>query len=363
MHDVIIVGAGVFGLSVAWALKRRGQTVLVMDPSPGGGPSGGIVGALTPHAPTRWRSMMAFQFKSLMGWPEHAAHVERASRLSIGYVRSGRLTPLQSAKERSRAEEETAAAPGVWGNDTTMKLYDSVPSDLAPWLDPDTAPFGVMHDTVSAHVDPRRYVNALTALLEPEIRRKKVDQIVPGHGVKVGDVTFKGRHVVVAAGWETWTLTARFAPYLTGQPVKGQAAILHAPGLTDTLPLLYQHGLYVIPRRNGHVAIGSTSEKQFADPLETDEALDGVVERAARLCPALRGAPVIERWAGLRPKPPGREPVVGPVPDVKNLWIASGGYKISFGIAHQIGEALADMIMNRPSPQPVPDTFLPSAHT
>ena len=67
--------------------------------------------------------------------------------------------------------------------------------------------------------------------------------------------------------------------------------------------------------------------------------LDVVIEKARALVPALRDAAVIERWAGLRPKAVGRDPLVGPVPGHPNIISLTGGFKISFGMAHRLAAA------------------------
>ena len=65
--DLLVIGGGVFGLTVARAARQAGMSVRVIEAArPGAGASGGPVGALTPHAPTRWRPMMAFQFQALL---------------------------------------------------------------------------------------------------------------------------------------------------------------------------------------------------------------------------------------------------------------------------------------------------------
>ncbi|MEM7191005.1 MAG: FAD-dependent oxidoreductase, partial [Pseudomonadota bacterium] len=127
------------------------------------------------------------------------------------------------------------------------------------------------------------------------------------------------------------------------------------------LPLLYDHGLYIVPHVGGTVAVGSTSEKQFDAPDDTDAQLDDLIQRARSVCPALADAPVIERWAGVRPKPPGREPVIGPIPGTRH-WMATGGFKIGFGIAHLAGDILVEIIRQEQPSTPLPETFLPVSH-
>ena len=91
MAEVTIRGAGIFGLSVAWACLQKGATVRVIDPyGPGAGASGGIVGALAPHVPENWNAKKAFQFESLLMAQPFWAEVEALGGLSSGYGRTGR---------------------------------------------------------------------------------------------------------------------------------------------------------------------------------------------------------------------------------------------------------------------------------
>ena len=278
--DLIVVGAGIFGLSVAWSARRRGLRVRVLEAAHvGAGASGGIVGALTPHAPSRWRPMMAFQFDALMSLSDHVAALEEACGTSVGYQRSGRLTPLASPKARLSAERDAEAAAGTWGRRAAFTVLDEVPVRYRQWITPEAAPFGVVQDTVSARIDPRAYLSALAELLPGMISEGiPVDQVEPARcSVRVAGENLSAGAIVLAAGWQVWDLIDSVAPELKGPPVKGQAAMFRAS--VDGLPVIYQDGLYLIPHAEGRVAVGSTSEKRFDDPSSTDDLLDGVIER------------------------------------------------------------------------------------
>jgi glycine oxidase len=127
--DVLVIGGGVFGLSVGWAARRRGMTVRVLDAGRiGGGASGGPVGALVPHAPGRWSALHAFQLAALAALPRHVAELEAASGRPTGYARAGRLTPLGSAGARRRAEADAVAAPARWGEAGRLEILDALPA-------------------------------------------------------------------------------------------------------------------------------------------------------------------------------------------------------------------------------------------
>ena len=351
--DILVIGGGVFGLSVAYAAHRAGATVKVLEAEqPGAGSSGGVVGALTPHAPTRWRPMMDFQFAALRALPGRVQDLRQQTGQDAGYRRPGRAAPISTEKALSRARADCAAAPEVWGDQGSMEI---LPVADFPWIDPGTAPFGVLYDTVSALISPRDYLTALIAALPVgTVQSGRVTELCPGPVARTPEGDTAAGNIVIAAGWQGWDLLP--AP-LRGRGVKGQAALLRAnPG---EMPVVTHDGLYIIPHQKG-VAVGSTSEKAWDHP-HVDEALDALLIKAAGAIPALADAPVIERWSGIRPKPPGREPVVGRVPGKPGFWIAGGGFKIGFGIAHAVGDAIVAAILNREAPIPVPDSFDPAA--
>lgn len=356
--DVIVVGAGVMGLSVAHAAQAAGLDVVVLEQDrPAAGASGGIVGALTPHAPRRWRAMMAFQFRALLDLAQHIRGIETESGLRCGYARHGRLTPLPTEKARAQAEDDAAAAPDLWDNAAHYVVHDAVPEVAEGWISPAYARFGVVEDTVSARVSPRAYCAALTACLGDRIRSGvRVEAISPDGVVQTGTGEMSAGAVVLAGGAAGWSLAGMADPAFEGTAVKGQSARLAVS--VPTLPVIYQDGLYIVPHDDGTVAVGSTSEKRFA-ATGTDALLDDVLARAVEAAPRLAGAAVVERWAGLRPKPPGREPLIGPLPETR-LWFATGGFKISFGIAHAVADALVAEMTGRAATNPLPETFLPA---
>ncbi|MBF9058875.1 FAD-dependent oxidoreductase, partial [Rhodobacterales bacterium HKCCSP123] len=113
MADIRVFGAGIFGLSIAWACARRGASVEVIDPNGiGAGSSGGLVGALAPHVPENWNIKKQVQFESLDGAEAFWSEVAEAGGEDPGYARSGRLQPLadDAALALARAREGSAAA-------------------------------------------------------------------------------------------------------------------------------------------------------------------------------------------------------------------------------------------------------------
>ncbi|WP_299876614.1 FAD-binding oxidoreductase [uncultured Sulfitobacter sp.] len=327
MVEITVRGAGIFGLSVAWACAQRGAAVQVVDPhGPAAGSSGGVVGALAPHVPENWNAKKAFQLDSLLMAEGFWRDVEAAGGGRSGYMRSGRLQPIadEAALGLARGREDTAqalwAAPAIW---------EVVPADNSPWQPP--SPTGMLiRDTLSALIHPRQACDALVRALAAQ-----GIEVVP-------DAPERGRTL-----WATGVagLTALSANHhrSMGNGVKGQAALLQfdAAGAAQ----IFAGGVHIIPHLDGTVGVGSTSERDFDAPDTTDAQLDDVIAKACAAVPALRGAPVLARWAGVRPRARSRAPMLGAWPDRPDHFIANGGFKIGFGMAPKVAQVMADLML------------------
>ena len=122
---------------------------------------------------------------------------------------------------------------------------------------------------------------------------------------------------------------------------------------------MFADGIHVVPHEDGTTAIGSTSEREYYDPVSTDEKLDEVIDRAMRAVPVLHGARVVERWAGLRPRAKSRAPMLGEHPLKPGDFIANGGFKIGFGMAPKVAEVMAALILE--GRDEIPEGFRPQA--
>lgn len=327
--DVTIRGAGVFGLSIAYACARRGARVRVIDPNGVAfGASGGIVGALAPHVPENWNAKKAFQFESLLMAERFWTDVSDLAGQDVGYARSGRLQPLQDARAVELAQARATTAQALWQGQAVWEL---IPSDgLGAWCPPSASGF-VVRDTLSGLIHPRRATRALAAAVAA------LDGEVVTEGVEAGKVVW-------ATGWQGLEeMTAQHARQV-GTGVKGQALLLDYAAVGA--PQLFADALHIVPHADGTVAIGSTSEREFDDPTAIDAQLDDIHMRALRAFPILQGAAVLERWAGVRPRSRRRAPMLGPHPFRQGAYVANGGFKIGFGMAPLVGEVMADLVLD-----------------
>jgi glycine/D-amino acid oxidase-like deaminating enzyme len=139
--------------------------------------------------------------------------------------------------------------------------------------------------------------------------------------------------------------------------VKGQAALLQFA--MPRCPQLFVETMHVVPHADGTTAIGSTSEREFDNARDTDGQLEDIIARVRDILPDLKDAPVIERWAGLRPRSKSRAPMLGQHPLHADQFIANGGFKIGFGMAPKVAEVMADLILE--GRDAIPEGFRPEA--
>jgi glycine oxidase len=328
--DLTVRGGGIFGLACAWEATRRGARVRLIETDRiGAGSSGGIVGALAPHVPENWNPKKQFQLESLLmaesWWPE----VEAAGNEPAGYLRSGRLQPLPDARAVAHARARGAEAQTLWQG---RALWQVVPATGAAW-EP-ASPTGLLiHDTLAARLSPRMAARALVAAL-----RAKGAEVIEG-----SDAPDEGT-VLWATGTAGLASLSDALGKTVGQGIKGQALALRFNA--RTAPQLFVDGLHIVPHADDTIAIGSTSETSWDDPTATDAQCDALLAKAVAALPALASAPVIERWAGLRPRARSRAPMLGPWPGRAGHFIANGGFKIGFGMAPKVATTMADLILS-----------------
>lgn len=370
--DLLVVGGGIMGLWAAVHAERLGMQTLLVDAGRfGQGASGGLLGALMPHMPDKWSVKKQFQFDALVSLEKEIAALEAATGLSAGYRRAGRLIPLPKPHLLEIARGHSRDAETHWhqdGREFHWHVLGAAP--VQGWIDPSAGGSGFVFDTLAARVAPRALLKVLVNFLAGArhvrlMEGLRIDGIDPERGVATtseGDIRF-GR-CILSAGHDSFPILDGLThgrQSSLGQPVKGQAALLKT-NVDGSLPVIFRDGLYIVPHEGGLVAIGSTSENRFDDPLSTDGQLDDLLIAARAMAPILADAEVLERWAGLRPKAVDRDPMVGAHPDHLSLIALTGGFKVSFGLAHRLAEAAVREAADMACCFKLPQTFTLASH-
>jgi glycine oxidase len=336
--DLTVHGAGIFGLSIAWAALLRGARVRVIEVAhPGAGSSGGIVGALAPHVPENWNSKKAFQLNCLLGAEHWWRGVQDAGGVDPMYARTGRLQAVMDEGGLALAHTRAQTAKVLWQGHADWQVIAATGADWEPFSPTDR----LIHDTLTARLHPRAAGASLLAAIKAK-----------GGEVVLGATEATGPQIW-ATGYAGLLDISQGRARAVGGGVKGQAASFRYDAAD--LPQVFTNGLHIIGHGDGTVAIGSTSERVWVDATSTDAQLEALIASARTALPCLANAPVIERWAGIRPRSRSRAPMLGAWPDRPGHFIANGGFKIGFGMASGVAACMVDLVLE--GRDTIPDDF------
>ncbi len=351
--DVVIVGGGVIGLSIAYALARQGVLATVLDRAePGREASWAGAGMIPPHT-ERLKTNPTVELRSWSAvlYPEWSRALLEETGIDNGYRRTGGVDVAASPAE----DDELKTSAGRWRSERIV--YERLtPGDFGrvePALNPDLLVAYYLPDR--AQIRNPRHLKALVAALKVRgvsIRPGRAALGFESAGGRVSAVrTEEGPlacgSVVVAAGAWSGGLMAGLGVQAATPPLKGQIVLLREG--RPRIRRIVEHGKnYLVPRDDGRILVGATEEDVGFDTRTTDEALRGLLAEARRICPGLADAEVERSWAGLRPGSIDSKPYLGNVPGYVNVMMAAGHKRAGLQLAPASAEVMADLVLGRP---------------
>lgn len=358
MTSVAVVGAGVIGLSVAWALASAGCQVEVFDDAPATGASFAAAGMLAPVSETvsGEDDVLQFGLWSLSLWPQFAARLEQASGTEVGLRPEGTLIVAGDADDARELRHFATrlAAQGVSAEVLTSRQLRTAEPGLSPRL---AAGMSVPGDH---SVDNRALASALLralAAIGVQLHRERVGVLTAnGRAVGVrGTDTGSGWPadiVLVAAGAASACIDGVPIGCVPAvRPVKGQILRLRGePGaITHTVrAIVGGRSVYLVPRADGGLVVGATSEDIGPDTRVTAGAVHDLLRRAIAVVPEVSEYEFVETTARLRPATADNAPVVGET-GVQGLLVATGHYRGGVLMAPATAVAVTDLVLGRPA--------------
>jgi len=347
-YDIVIVGGGVIGLTIARALALRGarDVCLVERGRLGAEASWAAAGMLLPQveadAPDEFFNL-ACQSRDL--YPAFAAALREETGIDVELNTTGTLylafTEHDHKEIERRYEWQTQAGFSVELLSTTEAR------ELEPCIS--EATLGALRFPRDMQVENRRLLSALansvTKLGVEIATQTTVDSlIIEGNRVR-GVQTSRGAincpTVVIAAG--AWSSFIKSSPAI--EPVRGQMVCLEAkPQLTRHV--IYSPRGYIVPRQDGRLLAGSTSEQAGFAKCVTAGGIATILRNALEISPAISDLPVVDTWAGLRPRAAGGLPVIGPCGEIDGLFYATGHYRNGILLAPLTGELISKAIVS-----------------
>ncbi|MFF0576559.1 glycine oxidase ThiO [Streptosporangium saharense] len=353
--DVLVIGGGVAGLSVAWRAARRGSRVAVADPDPGSGASHAAAGMLAPVSEVTYTEepLLRLGLASLARWPAFAAELAEDGGLDLDYRAEGTLDVAFGSDDLT-ALDELAAFVDKLGL-PAERLTGRECRRLEPMLAPSVR--GGLLAGGDSWVDPRRVVKALLtalqrrggALVRSRVAGLTADASERITGVRLASGETIGADLTVLA-MGAWSgdldgLPPEAVPPV--RPVKGQIMRLHsaAPILGRCVRgVVHGSSVYLVPRGDGELVVGATQEEMGFDTRVTAGGLWELLRDARELVPGVTELEVRDVVAGLRPGTPDNLPLVGPSA-VAGLSLATGHHRGGVLLA----PLTADLLLPPPS--------------
>ncbi len=353
--DVLILGGGAIGLSLAYELSGSGLSVQVIDRAAPGRASSWAGAGMIPPAPQRptdaWQELAKLANELHPRW---AAQLLEHTGIDIEYRRTGSIYLASDAKEAAWLEQE------LRGWETLGIEHHRIdPNSLSDW-EPEAMPrnadasrrvLAAFHLSGEAQLRNPRYVRALVAVCTKQGVRitagaEVIDFITLGsrlRGVRLADGELHADRVCLAAGAWSAGLASRLGVAIRIAPVRGQIALLN-PGRPVLKRIINCGPRYLVPRVDGRVLVGSTMEHVGFDTRTTAEGIGGLLEMAGALAPGLAAAEVERCWAGLRPGTPDGLPFLGRLPGWDNAFVAAGHYRSGLQLSPATAVVMAELI-------------------
>ena len=349
--DVVIVGGGVIGCSIAYQLAKQGIRATVLERSRfGSGASGATAGVIGPiwHLDPAHKAVFGLGMRSLDLFPRLASELAEAG-VDPEFQHRGILkvafTPAQADELKQNLTWQGELGLGVrWLDAPEIR-------ELEPEMD-DSVLGGVFSPREGC-INGQRLVDALvhaaTRLGAVFLEETEVIGLETSGQSIVGVRTLTGAyhcgHTVLAAG--PWTgITGRWLPQaLPIRPVKGQRILLRKPGFLPRCPVRSFEG-YVVPQADGSLLVAATREEDVFDVRITADGVRQLAATAITLFPALEDASFVGARAGVRPGSPDEIPIMGPLPGWDGVSIACGhdhaGVMLSPGSAELVARYILD---------------------
>lgn len=345
--DIVIVGGGVIGLSIAWELSGAGLRVTVLDQKEMGQEASWAGAGMIPPGDIEDPATHPLAVLSEQRWATFSAALRNESGIDNEYHRCGGILlpgqrSIDDLIERWRSLHVT-----------TERIDSARLQEIEPSLDSSQTPAVWLPEMAQVR-NPRHLKALITACESRGVQLLSGEEVISWkrNGERLlSAVTRNAEHTaaefLIAAGAWTSRLLEPLGQPLTVEPVLGQIALLQAqPG--QIRRIIEEGKQYIVPRRDGRVLVGATEERIGFQKRNTEAAIAQLVEFARSKCPVLKDAPLIKTWSGLRPWCGHGRPVLGNVPGYSNLFLAAGHFRA--GLSNSPGTALVmrQLILGEP---------------
>jgi len=331
MADIVVVGGGVIGLSIACELAGQGVAVRVVERGAFGREASwagaGILPPGDPNLATTSAARMGGHSCQL--WPDWSQQLQDETGIDNGFFRCGGVqVHLHQDDEQFRNAIQQLRTDGVRVETPTWTEL----LDIEPELNPRLASGYLLPDL--CQVRNPRHLKALVAAcnrrsVELSAHTPVVDVIRNGDRVdalKTPDGHITADQFCIAGGPWSRQILSHADCQIDLKPVRGQMVLL------ETQPSLISRVIesgkrYIVPRPDGRVLVGSSEESVGFEKRTTASVVCGLMRFAMELVPELGHSDYVRAWSGLRPVTPDESPILEQVSGLNNLFLATGHFR------------------------------------
>jgi glycine oxidase len=359
---ITIIGGGLIGLSIAEYLTYRNCEVQIFEKNElGQEASWAAAGYLDFNIPWGEEALFSLCKFSYDCFPEFIDRIKQESTVDPEYVRSGSLTlgwTLEDEVQMKVVEDrmQKRQIDFEWFSKKQVQASEpDIASDIARAL----------YLPVTRQVRSPRLLQALTQVLNHRqvlFHTHETIQAFHIHQNRVESIETSQRRIpidqlVIASGaWTSLLLNQLGMPNWI-KPIRGQAILFYSPQI-QLKHILFTPTVYVVPRLDGRIFVGSTLEDVGFDKSVTSEGLSKLKNGARKVFPKFQESLIEKTWSGLRPKSVDEYPILGKLSPLENVWMASGHYKHGIVQAPGTARLITQSILNE-QPELSLDPFLP----
>lgn len=368
MPRVVIVGGGIIGCAAAYYLAGAGASVTLLErgafAGEASGAAAGMLAALSDEGGDRGPDFQQLCLESLALYEDLLPELGKTG-IDVRHSRGGVLHLALSQREavslqqRFQAQRENAPE-NLWleGSDVFGEEPQASPAATAALLSPREHSLDARQLTLAFAAAAR----SAGAVLEEGIAvRGFLRTKGKVTGVLANGQRYEADAVLLAGGPWTAALAAKLGANVPVRPVRGQMISLRGPA-EPLRRVVWGERAYLVPREEGQTYVGATVEEAGFRRRNTAAGVARLRRSAAELVPALAKAELVRAWSGLRPATPDGLPILGPLPGLANVWVATGHFRNGILLAPITGKLVTEGLTSGRVPAQL-RPFLPSRFT
>jgi glycine oxidase len=357
MHDVLIIGGGVIGLSLAWDLARHGCSVQVVDRQEMGREASWAGAGILPAATYSPDQHPSDQLRGLACelHPRWSAELKAATGIDNGYWRCGGLNLA-----RTPGESASLAAWAHLAREEGIQVEHLLHAKLVE-IEPGLMPFAERSAPCTSYLIPGEsqlrnpwHLKALKAACQSAgvelTPNTAIDDIECANceikSLHTATGSLHARQYCFTSGAWTGQLLQRLGIHLGIIPIRGQMVLFRA-GTPPITHVINEGSRYLVPRQDGHLLAGSTEEEVGFDKRTTEETIAELTQFARDLVPALTTATIEQTWAGLRPGSFDGLPYLGPLPNLSNAHLAAGHFRTGLYLSPATAQVMSQVLRHQ----------------